>query len=260
MEGSSERLRLFRHPKGAAAGQRVTSSWPVCNHGEQILSNCDQKDTAFAPLGDTFGEQCPYTLDHNFRNAKSPWRDTPSGGEGPRPRGFSAPTPARGRWGVRLRPQSMAIADPGLRAHKAAKTAGSSKRITMDKTFDPAAIERRIRQDWEDAGRFRAGRPERASAAPYSSSFRRRTSPAICTWAMRSTTRCRTFWRVTRACRVRDVLWQPGTDHAGIATQMVVERQLMERQEPSRRDIGREKFLERVWAWKASRAARSSSS
>ena len=51
--------------------------------------------------------------------------------------------------------------------------------------------------------------------------------------------------------RGRDVLWQPGTDHAGIATQMVVERQLMERQEPGRRDMGREKFLERVWTWKA---------
>ena len=51
--------------------------------------------------------------------------------------------------------------------------------------------------------------------------------------------------------RGRDVLWQPGTDHAGIATQMVVERQLMERQEPGRRDMGREKFLERVWQWKA---------
>ncbi len=51
--------------------------------------------------------------------------------------------------------------------------------------------------------------------------------------------------------RGKDVLWQPGTDHAGIATQMVVERQMMERQEPGRRDIGREKFVERVWAWKA---------
>jgi valyl-tRNA synthetase len=51
--------------------------------------------------------------------------------------------------------------------------------------------------------------------------------------------------------RGKDVLWQVGTDHAGIATQMVVERQLMERKEPGRRDLGREKFLERVWAWKA---------
>jgi len=60
--------------------------------------------------------------------------------------------------------------------------------------------------------------------------------------------------------RGRDVLWQPGTDHAGIATQMVVERQLMERQEPPRRLLGREKFLERVWAWKAEAAAPSPSS
>ncbi len=50
--------------------------------------------------------------------------------------------------------------------------------------------------------------------------------------------------------RGKDVLWQPGTDHAGIATQMVVERQMMERQEPDRRAIGREKFVEKVWAWK----------
>src|SRR6202165_1775102 len=51
--------------------------------------------------------------------------------------------------------------------------------------------------------------------------------------------------------RGRDVLWQPGSDHAGIATQMVVERQLMERQEPGRRALGREKFLAKVWEWKA---------
>ncbi|HXE85947.1 MAG TPA: valine--tRNA ligase, partial [Hyphomicrobiaceae bacterium] len=51
--------------------------------------------------------------------------------------------------------------------------------------------------------------------------------------------------------RGRDVLWQPGTDHAGIATQMVVERQLMERQEPGRHQLGRAKFIERVWTWKA---------
>ncbi|HCO91205.1 MAG TPA: valine--tRNA ligase, partial [Alphaproteobacteria bacterium] len=51
--------------------------------------------------------------------------------------------------------------------------------------------------------------------------------------------------------RGRDVLWQPGTDHAGIATQMVVERQLMENQEPNRRDMGRDAFVERVWQWKA---------
>jgi valyl-tRNA synthetase len=47
-----------------------------------------------------------------------------------------------------------------------------------------------------------------------------------------------------------DTLWQAGTDHAGIATQMVVERQLAERGEPGRVALGREKFLEKVWQWK----------
>ena len=51
--------------------------------------------------------------------------------------------------------------------------------------------------------------------------------------------------------RGKDVLWQPGTDHAGIATQAVVERQLMERQEPGSREMGREAFIKRVWEWKA---------
>ena len=50
--------------------------------------------------------------------------------------------------------------------------------------------------------------------------------------------------------RGRDVLWQPGTDHAGIATQMVVERLLAKEGKTNRREMGREKFLERVWAWK----------
>src|SRR5688572_8296815 len=47
----------------------------------------------------------------------------------------------------------------------------------------------------------------------------------------------------------RNALWQPGMDHAGIATQTVVERQL-KRENLTRHDLGREKFLERVWAWK----------
>ena len=48
----------------------------------------------------------------------------------------------------------------------------------------------------------------------------------------------------------RDALWQPGMDHAGIATQMVVERQLAEPRTSDRRDIGREAFVDKVWEWK----------
>ena len=53
----------------------------------------------------------------------------------------------------------------------------------------------------------------------------------------------------------RDVLWQPGMDHAGIATQMVVERQLAEENE-NRRELGRDKFIEKVWEWKSKSGGR----
>ena len=121
----------------------------------------------------------------------------------------------------------------------------------MDKTFDPASVEARIRASWEEAGAFRAGRPERAAAAPYCIVIPppNVTGSLHMGHALNNTLQdvlCR-FERM----RGRDVLWQPGTDHAGIATQMVVERRMMERQEPGRREIGREAFLEKVWAWKA---------
>ena len=60
--------------------------------------------------------------------------------------------------------------------------------------------------------------------------------------------------------RGKDVLWQPGTDHAGIATQMVVERQLAAPRQPSRRDLGRENFSKRSGSGRPSPAAPSSTS
>ena len=121
----------------------------------------------------------------------------------------------------------------------------------MDKTFDPAAVEARVSAAWERARAFRAGRPDRMNAPPFSMVIPppNVTGSLHMGHALNNTLQdilCR-FERM----RGKDVLWQPGTDHAGIATQMVVERQLMERQEPNRRDLGREKFLEYVWAWKA---------
>jgi valyl-tRNA synthetase len=120
----------------------------------------------------------------------------------------------------------------------------------MEKTFDPAVVEDRISALWEAAGAFRAGRPERAAAEAFCIVIPppNVTGSLHMGHALNNTLQdilCR-YWRL----KGRDVLWQPGTDHAGIATQMVVERQLMERQEPGRRQLGREKFLERVWAWK----------
>ncbi len=121
----------------------------------------------------------------------------------------------------------------------------------IEKTYQPAEIERRMWAAWEEAQAFRAGRPERRHAKPYCIIIPppNVTGSLHMGHALNNTLQdvlCR-FERM----RGRDVLWQPGTDHAGIATQMVVERQLMERQEPGRRAMGREKFVERVWQWKA---------
>jgi len=121
----------------------------------------------------------------------------------------------------------------------------------MDKTYQPSAVEGRVYAGWEEAGAFRAGLPERRAARPYCIVI----PPPNVTGSLHmghalNNTLQDVLARFERM-RGRDVLWQPGTDHAGIATQMVVERQLMERQEPGRRVLGREKFLEKVWAWKA---------
>ena len=118
----------------------------------------------------------------------------------------------------------------------------------LDKTFDPTAIETRLYEAWENEGCFKAGRvPE---AEPYTIVIPppNVTGSLHMGHALNNTLQdilCR-FERM----RGRDVLWQPGTDHAGIATQMVVERQLAEQGNESRREMGREKFLERVWQWK----------
>ena len=120
----------------------------------------------------------------------------------------------------------------------------------IEKTYQPGAVETRIYEAWEKAGAFRAGRPERAKAEPYCIVIPppNVTGSLHMGHALNNTLQdilCR-FERM----RGRDVLWQPGTDHAGIATQAVVERQLMERQESSRA-MGREAFIKRVWEWKA---------
>ncbi len=121
----------------------------------------------------------------------------------------------------------------------------------IEKTYSPADIEGRIARLWEEAGAFKAGRPERREAEPFTIVIPppNVTGSLHMGHALNNTLQdilCR-FERM----RGRDVLWQPGTDHAGIATQMVVERQLTERKLPGRRDMGRTKFVERVWEWKA---------
>ncbi|MEE4235771.1 MAG: valine--tRNA ligase [Anderseniella sp.] len=119
----------------------------------------------------------------------------------------------------------------------------------LDKHYNPADIETRLYDAWEASGAFKAN--QRPEGDPFCIVIPppNVTGSLHMGHALNNTIQdilCR-FERM----RGRDVLWQPGLDHAGIATQMVVERQMAERQEPGRRDIGREAFLEKVWTWKA---------
>jgi valyl-tRNA synthetase len=117
----------------------------------------------------------------------------------------------------------------------------------LDKTFQPAAVEARHYDEWERSGAFAA---DLASAKP---PYAIMMPPPNVTGSLHmghalTFTLQDVLVRYQRM-RGRDVLWQPGTDHAGIATQIVVERQLAEGGK-TRRQLGREAFVERVWAWK----------
>ncbi|MEC8851046.1 MAG: valine--tRNA ligase, partial [Pseudomonadota bacterium] len=118
----------------------------------------------------------------------------------------------------------------------------------LDKTYDPKATERHFYAAWEDSGAFAADVD--SPAAPYTIMM----PPPNVTGSLHMG-HALTFTIQDILIRYhrmigRDALWQPGTDHAGIATQMVVERQLAD-QGIDRRDLGRAAFLDKVWAWKA---------
>ena len=120
----------------------------------------------------------------------------------------------------------------------------------LDKTFDAAAVEPRLYDAWEQTGAFKAG----AGKKDGQDSFCIVIPPPNVTGSLHmghalNNTLQDVMIRYHRM-NGKDVLWQPGMDHAGIATQMVVERQLMENQEPDRRSMGREAFVDRVWKWK----------
>ncbi|MBC2803546.1 valine--tRNA ligase [Rhizobium ruizarguesonis] len=121
----------------------------------------------------------------------------------------------------------------------------------LDKTYDSAAVEPKIAAIWDEADAFRAGANAKAGAETFTIVI----PPPNVTGSLHmghalNNTLQDILVRFERM-RGKDVLWQPGMDHAGIATQMVVERKLMEQQLPGRRDMGREAFIDKVWEWKA---------
>ncbi len=116
---------------------------------------------------------------------------------------------------------------------------------TLDKAYEPHAIEKHLYDAWEQAGVFRpSGQgpgycimippPNVTGSLHMGHAFNNTIMDALTRW---------------HRMRGDNTLWQPGTDHAGIATQMVVERQL-NAEGKTRHDLGREKFIKRVWAWK----------
>jgi valyl-tRNA synthetase len=118
----------------------------------------------------------------------------------------------------------------------------------IEKTFTPAEMESRLYEAWESRGFFKPGRKPKAKPFTIVIPPPNVTGSLHMGHALNNTIQD-ILVRFERM-RGRDVLWQPGTDHAGIATQMVVERLLMKENKTDRRTIGREAFLQRVWAWK----------
>jgi valyl-tRNA synthetase len=120
--------------------------------------------------------------------------------------------------------------------------------MALDTKFNPSEMEPRLYAQWEEGGYFKPGRKPKAQPFTIVIPPPNVTGSLHMGHALNNTIQdilCR-FERM----RGRDVLWQPGTDHAGIATQMVVERLLAKDKLPDRKAMGREAFLKRVWEWK----------
>ncbi len=118
----------------------------------------------------------------------------------------------------------------------------------LDKNYTPADVEQRIYEKWEKSGAFACGQSESEDAYTIVIPPPNVTGSLHMGHALNNTLQD-ILVRYNRMLG-KDTLWQPGTDHAGIATQMVVERQ-MEAEKLTRHDLGRDKFIERVWEWKA---------
>ncbi len=122
----------------------------------------------------------------------------------------------------------------------------------LEKTYDPKTAEPRLYAKWESSGAFQPS--DDPAAEPFSIVI----PPPNVTGALHVGHALNNTLQdvLTRFERMRGkaALWLPGTDHAGIATQMVVERQLAAEGGPTRRELGREAFVEKVWEWKATSA------
>ena len=119
----------------------------------------------------------------------------------------------------------------------------------LDKTYEPKSIETRRYREWEESGAFQ---PNCRDAKPFTIVIPPPNVTGSLHMGHALNNTIQDILVRYRRMQGRNVLWQPGTDHAGIATQMVVERQLaQDGANVTRREMGREKFVERIWQWKA---------
>src|ERR1700747_3305593 len=118
----------------------------------------------------------------------------------------------------------------------------------LDKTFNAKDVEKKQYPLWEKSGVFAAD--VKSNRAPYCIPMPPPNVTGSLHMGHALTMTLQDILTRYERMKGRDVLWQPGTDHAGIATQMVVER-LLTKEHIDRRELGREKFVERVWQWKA---------
>jgi len=119
----------------------------------------------------------------------------------------------------------------------------------LEKSYQPQTVEPRISELWEGRGAFRCGRPERADAEPFTIVI----PPPNVTGALHMGHALNNFIQDLYIRRARmggkNACWVPGADHAGIATQNVVEKELL-KEGKRKEDLGREAFVKRVWEWK----------
>ncbi len=121
--------------------------------------------------------------------------------------------------------------------------------MALDTKFNPAEMEARLYEQWENGGYFKPGRKPKAEPFTIVIPPPNVTGSLHMGHALNNTIQDISV-RFERM-RGKDVLWQPGTDHAGIATQIVVERLLAKEGKTNRKEMGRDAFLKRVWEWKA---------
>ncbi|UES44874.1 valine--tRNA ligase [Roseibium aggregatum] len=120
----------------------------------------------------------------------------------------------------------------------------------LDKTYDAASVEPRIYETWEKAEAFKAGAGAKEGAASFSIVIPPPNVNGSLHMGHALNNTLQDILIRWKRMQGFDTLWQPGTDHAGIALQIAVERQMAERNEPSRTEIGREAFVKRAWRYK----------